>query len=283
MALTKTFQYMYKREIEAISYLPVAMQELKQRTRLQILPPPNPFLQFNNMLVENRNGTGDRWDEATQMNSEMSDHSSTNNEIEFQTRSDYILHSPSLWTQRAPKHQAYYHPSPRSRLQAIVDGQRKLMEMIQNMPDSSLELSLKDIVLDNQQGTGEGHQEVGVEDISESCKTKAKSKGKCRTFKHAKISRSESMDSGVFLLKMFVPVSLYSKRKSKTKSCSKISPNPPSKETEKPATKDWWKMIYLHIKQNSYSRSIKRSLSSISIKESMSRSSESRYLFFFSI
>ncbi|XP_019181754.1 PREDICTED: uncharacterized protein LOC109176807 [Ipomoea nil] len=246
------------------------MQHLKQTTTMQILPPPNPFLQFN------------KWDEArqTMMNSEMSDHSGANSEIEFQTRSDYILHSPSLWTQRASKDQAYYHPSPRSRLNAIVDGQRKLMEMIQNLPESSLELSLKDIVLDNPQGTGdEGHQEVGVEDtsVSYSKANDKKIKRKSTTFKHAKISRSESMDSGVFLLKMFVPLSLYTKTKSKTKNCSKISPNPPSKETDKPAaTKDWWKMIYLHIKQNSYSRSIKRSLSSISIKESISRHTESR-------
>lgn len=253
MALTKSVQYMYisqtTLEQSAATYLPVTMQHLKQATTIQILPPPNPFLQFN------------KWDEARQM---MSDHSSgSNSEIEFQTRSDYILHSPSLW---ASKDQPYYHPSPRSRLKAIVDGQRKLMEMIQNMPDdSSLELSLKDIVLDNHQGTGK----VGVEDTS-----KLKDKKIKPTFKHAKISRSESMDSGVFLLKMFVPLSLYTKTKSKTKTCS-------SKQTEKPAaTKDWWKMIYLHIKHNSYSRSIKRSFSSISIKESISRGSESRCVFF---
>ena len=45
-----------------------------------------------------------------------------------------------------PLNHHYSYPSPNSRQQAIVDGRRKLMEMIQDITESSYELSLKDIV-----------------------------------------------------------------------------------------------------------------------------------------
>ncbi|KAL0360301.1 UNVERIFIED_CONTAM: hypothetical protein Sradi_3714600 [Sesamum radiatum] len=65
--------------------------------------------------------------------------------------------SPPLWKSRSPSPQkSPSHPllshhnhrslSPDSRAQAIARGQWELMEMVKNMPESSYELTLKDLV-----------------------------------------------------------------------------------------------------------------------------------------
>jgi len=79
--------------------------------------------------------------------------------------------------------------------------------------------------------------------------------------KRSQISRSESMDSGVFLLKMFLPASIGIKKKLKTKNYSKVSSKTSVDESEKSVNKDWWKIMYVIIKENKYSRSIKKSMS----------------------
>ncbi|KAG5594298.1 hypothetical protein H5410_035530, partial [Solanum commersonii] len=54
-----------------------------------------------------------------------------------------------------------------------------------------------------------------------------------KTLKRSQLSRSESMDSGVFLLKMFLPASIGSKKKLKTKNYSKVSSKTSVDESEK--------------------------------------------------
>ncbi|XP_057785871.1 uncharacterized protein LOC131003377 [Salvia miltiorrhiza] len=62
--------------------------------------------------------------------------------------------SPPLWksgpgtpsSEPLLSHHVYRNLSPASRLQAITRGQKELMEMVRSMPESSYELSLKDLV-----------------------------------------------------------------------------------------------------------------------------------------
>ncbi|XP_055809481.1 uncharacterized protein LOC129879121 [Solanum dulcamara] len=198
-------------------------------------------------------------------------------DIEFQTcedfTNDYFPCSPPLWrTQRelrdtknqesTPCYDYFGRPFPGSRLQVIKSGRRHLMEMIQDLPESSFELSLKDIV-DDQESIKECQQATTVEG-----KNKKARMPQQRTLKRSQISRSESMDSGVFLLKMFLPASLGSKKKLKTRNCSKVSSKSSVDESEKSVNKDWWKIMYVVIKENKYSRSIKKSMSANSSSKS---------------
>ncbi|KAL7102008.1 hypothetical protein ACP275_08G092400 [Erythranthe tilingii] len=159
--------------------------------------------------------------------------------------------SPSRWTKpradfrqetRAliPQNDHQYSRilSPTSRVRAIEDGRRELMEMVKNVPESSYELSLKDIV-DGQQN---------VEQVKEK---KVKQKAQSRNTKSGQICRTASMESEMFLLKMFVPVSLSFKKKPKAVKNSEICAGPSS---EKQRTKNWWKMVSLAVKDNQSSR-----------------------------
>ncbi|KAH0677855.1 hypothetical protein KY285_025656 [Solanum tuberosum] len=192
-------------------------------------------------------------------------------DIEFQTfeniTNDNLPCSPPLWmTQRelrdtktqasTPCYDYFGHPFPESRLQVIKSGRMHLMEMIQDLPESSFELSLKDIV-DDQERIKECQQATTVEGKNQ----KARMPQQRKTLKRSQISRSESMDSGVFLLKMFLPASIGSKKKLKTRNYSKVSSKTSVDESEKSVNKDWWKIMYVVIKENKYSRSIKKSMS----------------------
>lgn len=145
--------------------------------------------------------------------------------VEFRPESSSLL----------PQNHQYSCVSPTSRIRAIIDGQRELMEMIKDMPESSYELSLKDMV-------DQKNKEDVVVQEEEIVKHKRENRipGRANT----KICRSESMESEVFLLKLFVPASLGSKKKkSKTrKHLRKASEGP-----EKEANKEWWKIIFLAI------------------------------------
>ncbi|CAK9171506.1 unnamed protein product [Ilex paraguariensis] len=161
----------------------------------------------------------------------------------------------------------YSYPSPTSRLQAIVDGKRELLEMIENIPEFSYELSLKDIV-DEQQNMQGGQQGLVIEERSLKLKTELRIKQKkTKTSKRRQISRSESMGSGVFLLKMFLPIPLYSKKKSTTGKCSKVSPRPTLGGSEKPVDTEWWKKRFLVTGPKENTSSISRNPSSINSSE----------------
>ncbi|XP_057770160.1 uncharacterized protein LOC130989992 [Salvia miltiorrhiza] len=147
--------------------------------------------------------------------------------------------SPLLWRRPEtstllPENHQYSCLSPTSRLRAIVDSRKELMEMLKQMPESSYELTLKDIV----------EQQDKEDAVAEEDKVKHKIPVRAKSANTKQICRSESMESEVFLLKMFLPVSLSSKKKKK----KKAKPRKHSREApEKQANKEWWKIIYLAI------------------------------------
>lgn len=169
--------------------------------------------------------------------------------------------SPPLWTSTTPLlpgDHCYSYPSPRSRLQAIMDGRKEIMEMIKDLPESSYELSLKDIV-DEQTSLEQQKLEAGHKDGVMACrslnsdKRKEQRRKKCT---NRQISRSQSMDTGVFLLKTFVPVSWGLKRRSTTSNRSKVSPRPLMEAPEKAVDhKGWWKSLSMGDGKNSRSSS----------------------------
>ncbi|KAL2504660.1 embryo defective [Abeliophyllum distichum] len=164
---------------------------------------------------------------------------------------EFTYCSPPLWTKASRNstyHCHYRFSSPGSRLQAIADSRRELMEMIKDMPESSYELSFKDILEDQQSMEVEKKKNVRVE-TNQKCKTGAGNSEKCKSTRRRQISRSESMESGVFLLKMFLPLSLGSK-KSKRRICGNVSPELWSEGSTKRSNKGWWKTIFLAAKDN---------------------------------
>ncbi|KAL3591484.1 hypothetical protein D5086_010124 [Populus alba] len=92
-------------------------------------------------------------------------------EVEFQAQveEDFVDYSLPLWktdlsrnvrnesSPLLPRGHHYSNISPRSRLQVMAEGRRKLMEIVHSMPESSYELSLKDIV--DEQQISEGAQD----------------------------------------------------------------------------------------------------------------------------
>lgn len=139
----------------------------------------------------------------------------------------------------------YNNLSPSSRKKAIEDGRKQMMEMIGNMPESSYELSLKDMVDD--QHVVEVVKEKAVSDHKSLLLETDQSQIKKKQRKGCPISRSGSMDADNFLIKMFFPSSLSFKKKSTGENSSKVSPSPSSEGSEKkPVDKRWWiKRIFM--------------------------------------
>ncbi|XVF61037.1 hypothetical protein PTKIN_Ptkin08bG0096200 [Pterospermum kingtungense] len=145
-----------------------------------------------------------------------------------------------------PNNHFYSNVSP-TRKQAIEEGRKQLMEMIRNMPESSYELSLKDIVDDQQQletvrekAVSEYHKSIHLETETQIKKQKKKKRKACP------ISTSGSMDADNFLIKMFFPSSQSLKiKKSTAENSSNVSPSPSS---EKPVDKQWWIKRIFHWK-----------------------------------
>ncbi|KAL5714590.1 hypothetical protein ACHQM5_016528 [Ranunculus cassubicifolius] len=185
--------------------------------------------------------------------------------------------SPPLWHTSPPKspqnettplsshaynHHHYRSLSPKSRAQAIERGREELMEMVKNMPESTYELSLKDIV-EHSRNQGFPQTSNTVVEETEADKSSVKSGGKNRTNKKKKktdpghVSRSGSMNgssrnggNGSFLLKMFFPIPPGSNRKrSSSPNGTRVSPRPV--ETEKFADKDWWAKRFPNESSNS--------------------------------
>ncbi|XP_015934488.1 uncharacterized protein LOC107460617 [Arachis duranensis] len=197
--------------------------------------PTNPFLLYNgNGTTTTHRSYNSSWDEVD---------------------------SPPLWStspsrdhNRANHHHHHYRSmSPASRTQAIVRGQRELMEMVKNMPEFNYELSLKDLV--------EHHHRHN--NNSEEPPTAAEDQGKTKSLKNGSgrgggggsrrvVRRSGSIDrgSGGFYLKMMIPsFTLGSKKKNKNKNKnneslasannSKVSPRPTTNNNN--SDKEWWK------------------------------------------
>lgn len=142
-------------------------------------------------------------------------------QIQFQTKTDEnSAYSAPFW-------------SKTSRLQVIPDGRRELIKMVQNMPESSFELSLKDIVEDRT-NVQEEQQEVAK-----------KIEQKNRKFRRSQMLRSQSVDSGVFLLKLFLPACLSSRKRSMIGKSSKVSQSPLFDGSETVVDKEWWSVRFL--------------------------------------
>jgi len=159
--------------------------------------------------------------------------------------------SPPLWSTsptKSPHHRKNYYRclSPASKTQAIARGQRELMEMVKNMPESSYELSLKDLVEHPRVDVG---QEKGVKGAkgAEERKLNSKNAHARMVDKKGQAKRSGKIDSGGFYLKMVFPISLGSKKKTKNEALVNSSPNKVSPRTSvsegsaKGVEKEWWK------------------------------------------
>lgn len=207
--------------------------------------------------------------------------------------------SPPLWKTtatsppRSPSRSLnnYRSLSPASRTQAIARGQREMMEMVRNMPESCYELSLKDLV----ERRTMVDVEVDDEDASTEILVKRKD-GKLKKkidMKKPMVMRSGSIDSGGFLLKMVFPISLGSNKKNKITMINKNKKNKSDCVVEdrvspKPCVdKDWWKKKVSASGESGGSESGVSSIISGSIKSSSGSStsscssrSSSRYLRF---
>ncbi|MED6132475.1 hypothetical protein PIB30_019450 [Stylosanthes scabra] len=106
-----------------------------------------------------------------------------------------------------------------SKIKAIEEGRKELMEMVQGMPDSSFELSFQDMVVhDKQVLQSQPYQDEENKRKQNRSSSNSSGKGQAKKPKKAKKSESinrpkqmmrvESMDSASFLLKMFIPTSL---------------------------------------------------------------------------
>ncbi|KAD6796652.1 hypothetical protein E3N88_07548 [Mikania micrantha] len=94
----------------------------------------------------------------------------------------------------------------------MFEGRKELMEMLNDLPESWYELSLKDMVVKDPDDSGLM--------IENKVALKPNLKGKKKGAKRDLISRSVSFDTGVFLLKMFVPSSFGSKKHKVSRSAS---------------------------------------------------------------
>ncbi|XP_074371317.1 uncharacterized protein LOC141712324 isoform X2 [Apium graveolens] len=167
-------------------------------------------------------------------------------EIEFQTvMGDYSAYSPPLWASTShidsnllPHNHYYSSPSPKSRLQVIQDGRKELMNMFQGLSESSSEQSLQDIV-DNgiiiQQVQDKGKKVQGP-NIQNAVKRQ--------------ISRSQSMNNEIFLLKMFLPSCLSYKKKTTFGTHTRVSRMPSIDGCEEPIDKERWSISSLISRKN---------------------------------
>nr|XP_043624852.1 uncharacterized protein LOC122596352 [Erigeron canadensis] len=88
--------------------------------------------------------------------------------LETRDEEEEEVSSPPLW--RTNYISSVEDPralSPASRAQAIARGQRELMEMVENMPETSYELSLKDMVDHHQQRELFNHESISMEEDQE--------------------------------------------------------------------------------------------------------------------
>lgn len=177
------------------------------------------------------------------------------------------------WGMNSP----YYRSlSPVSRTEAIIRGQKELMEMVRNMPESNYELSLKDLVEHHHRDvfttTEENYNNTEDE------KKKMTTKKKVDDDKKVPVKRNEKVDRGGFYLKVALPfISLGSNKdqKKKKKKESKVSPRP-SVSDGSVKEKEWWKkstpLVYKESDDSAAESSI---VSNGSLKSSVSSSSKS--------
>lgn len=204
-------------------------------------------------------------------------------EPETKAGDDSGICSPPLWTTsppRSPQHRAnhYRSLSARARTEAIARGQQELMEMVKNMPESSYELTLKDLV---EQPLVEAPRESlsdkkGKSDEALYKRDSSKKMSDTRTMARRSTGR---IDSGGLYLKMGFPMPLAYRKSIKKKeplinTSAKVSPKPPAPDGSAKCGVDneWWKKRFSASRDSESGRS---SSNSGSMKSSGSRSSSS--------
>ncbi|XP_054789106.1 uncharacterized protein LOC129294674 [Prosopis cineraria] len=196
--------------------------------------------------------------------------------------------SPPLWKTsptRSPQHDKNHHQSlsPSSRTRAIARGQRELMEMVRNMPESTYELTLKDLV---EKPTVEEDEENEKEEGNLLKKNAYKREGSGSSSSRRVDQRPQEMRSGnvqsggLYLKMMMFPPSLGSRKKKKKTKKSESSGNDGSKASLRPSMseeslkgvvdKEWWKKSPSGSSGNS--ESVATSINSGSAKSSGSSS-----------
>ncbi|KAK4846209.1 hypothetical protein QYF36_014361 [Acer negundo] len=141
---------------------------------------------------------------------------------------------PALWKSRnsteyelsplLPEDYRNSNLSTRTRLEAIVEGRRELMEMIHNMPECNYELSLKDMVDEVKTSQGVKEEMMVIDKTSFGFETEDKMKKQKKTKESGGISRAGGIENEIFFIKMYFPSSLGSKKKPTGKKCSRVSP-----------------------------------------------------------
>ncbi|WJX34002.1 hypothetical protein P8452_22156 [Trifolium repens] len=173
------------------------------------------------------------------------------------------------WSVNSPHYRSL---SPVSRTEAIVNGQKELMEMVRNMPESNYELSLKDLVEHHHRVVNTTEENTEVEE-EEKKKMKKNLSGK----KMVEVKKNGKIDrDGGFYLKVGLPFfNLGSKEKKKKKKESKVSPRPSISDGHV-KEKEWWKKSnHLSVYKESDDSAASSMNSNGSIKSSTSSSSNS--------
>ncbi|KAL3728997.1 hypothetical protein ACJRO7_033570 [Eucalyptus globulus] len=86
----------------------------------------------------------------------------------------------------------YSNLSPLLTTQRIEEGRREMMEMIQNIPESSYELSFKNIV----------HEQLSLQSNKKQKRKKRKKVTKAASHQHHQVSRCNCMETRTFLIKI---------------------------------------------------------------------------------
>lgn len=105
---------------------------------------PNPVLQNLHIHTSNDRWAGTSIESRVRKASDNYQSRRSSRREEENTEDDSGFSSPPLWETTAKTD--YKYLSPNSKSQAIARGQWELMEMVKAMPESSYELSLKDLV-----------------------------------------------------------------------------------------------------------------------------------------
>ncbi|XP_045816159.1 uncharacterized protein LOC123909366 [Trifolium pratense] len=171
------------------------------------------------------------------------------------------------WSMNSPHYRSL---SPVSRKEAIVRGQKELMEMVRNMPETNYELSLKDLVEHHHRVVNTREENTEEE---EKKMMKKNLSGKKIDNKTVEIKKNGKIDHDQgFYLKMGLPFfSLRSKDKKKKKKESKVSPRPSISDGQV-KEKEWCKKGSSDYKESDDSAASSM-ISNGSIKSSTSSSS----------
>ena len=215
---------------------------------------PNPF-QFSNEITDRNHSFNNResinsgiWPPKPAQN-HRNYRSRNDTELQFGTEQKEVedsgICSPPLWRAsppRSPQNRKNYYRSlsPESKTEAIARGQMELMEMVRNMPESTFELTLKDLV---EQPKTEAREEITTTERNLKNKNMRR-EGSNRTMG----KRNGNIDSGGFYLKLVFPTFLGSKNKKKNEylanNSSRVSPRPSVSDGSVKGgadNKEWWK------------------------------------------